>query len=394
MNPLKITFDHNVQDGYMYGGKLFLICNNGDIKYTTMESILANNLDYGTDEYKFLKLCFSRNNWLINTQGKSLLEVQDLKKSFDKLWRRFSKIEYEFSFGDNLKTLSTIKDMPVFDFNIYGMRLFIGNRKGLFEAGISLDNEDTVRLNENIEPVWDSRITGITSKSGSLMLSSNSDGLFHGTLNGINKRLTVKTKPIKPISLRTGWTGYDLINYVAQNDFAYLKNNYKKDDERRYLYSSDDESSIKNRITEVATETLEMKTLFRNININLNDVIFSFNSSKSCFFITNEGRIFNSYWHRNPPNNQEVKLSSKINEIHKFSSKKIKIDKPISSKIIPNGCVVEFFDKVVLLHNSKKILLENCGVTSIRTFPASIRYRYIVSTFTGDKVTLHSIYPL
>ena len=70
------------------------------------------------------------------------------------------------------------------------------------------------------------------------------------------------------------------------------------------------------------------------------------------------------------------------------------IDKPLSSCIVPSGCVLEFFDKVVLVQDSHCLSLVNHTVNSVRSYTSSTNYRNIVSIVDDEKVTFCSIYSL
>jgi len=394
MNPLRINIKYKAHDGYLYGGRLFLICNDGAIKSISLWSIISDNLEYLSPEYYLFKLAFDRNNWSTNNQAKSIFSIATLAKQFKGEWNRFSNITYDFAINeDDLTTLDTIGKTPVFDFRIYGMRMFLGNRDGLYESGFSINGNDEIRLNEGLDKVIDSRVTNITAKAGSLMLSSNSDGLFHGQLWSINERLNVKPKAVQEHSIRTGWSGYDLINYTAQNSFDYLKNSYERNSERKFLYSADDEDSQKIWIDKVGDESVPMSEIFENTGIELNDIIYSFNTSKSFFMFLKNGSFIHSYLNKNYKNEGDIKLRSKIHDLPKNKERNT-VNKPISTKIVPNGCVVEYFDKVILIQNSKKILLENKGITSIKTYPSSIRYRNLITMFDGENLSIYSLFPL
>ncbi|HEY3388778.1 MAG TPA: hypothetical protein VGK38_04345 [Prolixibacteraceae bacterium] len=394
MKPLKIHIKCDAQDGYLYGGRLFLVYNDGAIKSVLLWNIMSHNLNLLSDEYKFFKLAFDRNNWATNRQGKSIFAIKAIQNQFIKEWNKFSNICYSFTIKEeDLTTLTTVKSMPIFDFRLYGMRMFIGNREGLYETGFSIEGLEDIKLNEGLDRVFESRVTNITAKAGSLMISSNSDGLFHGRLNAINKRISVDQTPVQTISLRTGWSGYDVINYQTQRDFDYLKNSVEQDTERRYLFSAGDEDSKKIRIEKIGQESIPMNELFENLTINLDDIIYSFNSSESCFMFLKDGRFGHSYLNKSYGNEKSIKLRSVIHELPNNRYNR-KVNKPISSKIVPNGCVVEFFDKVILIQDNEKIVLEDKGVTSIKTYPSSIRYRNLITIFDGNGLSIHSLFPL
>ena len=85
-------------------------------------------------------------------------------------------------------------------------------------------------------------------------------------------------------------------------------------------------------------------------------------------------------------------ISSRSTNFAKFD--KDIIDKPLSSCIVPSGCILEFFDKVVLIQNSQSLSLVNHSVNSVRSYTSSTNYRNIVSVVGDDKVTFCSIFGL
>lgn len=391
MKTLKLHIEGNFQDGYLYGGQLFLIENSGRIQSISLLTLLASNFKYGTEEFNFLELALTRNDWFINYQGKSIFNITDFKAAFNKLWKKYSKIDYSIKLPhDEIKDHDEIGTPPVFDFQLYGMRLYVGNRDGLYEAPISIDRN--VKLNKPLTRVFDARTTQISAKSGSIMISSNTEGLFHGRLSQYENDLEVLEKPIKNKSIRTSWTGYDLINYEDHKHFDYLVNDYSKTDERQYLYSRGDESSQKISIDKIGEKTISLESLIKNLNFKEDDIVYSFNSSRSCFFFLKSGEFINTYFKKDSQND-DVKLSANLFRLPNGLKSNNKILKPISTKIVPGGCIIEYFDKVVLVQNGKKILLESKPVTAIKTFPQSLRYKNMVAIFDGEGVSLHCMYP-
>ncbi|MEX2363047.1 MAG: hypothetical protein WD597_05465, partial [Balneolaceae bacterium] len=261
---------------------------------------------------------------------------------------------------------------------------------------ITLRSEKEVVLNEKIHRVFDSRITSISPNYGTLMLSSNVDGLFHGSFKGVNERIEVRKNAVVPISVRTSWTGYNVVNYLDQNQFDYLENEYVLEEKRKKLYSKDDEGSKKQvKFTKIASNTLSMDDVINKTKIEDEEILFAFNSSQACFFIMSNGDLINSNWISSSKNSANSnRLSSRIYNIGKvIKGRNKKYDHPLSSHFIPKGCVIEFFDRIILVQNSKLNTLENKAVTSIRTYPASIRYRNLVTLFDGSSVDIHAIYP-
>ena len=168
MKTIRIYIKGDFQEGYIYGGQLFIIGNDGNLSAIPLWDVISENLIYSSDEYNFFRLIFSQNNWLNNEQGESFLKINTFKENFDRLWKKYSKIEYHFALKKTqLNKLHSLKTYPTLDMLIYGMRLFVGNTTGLYETGFSISNDNKVTLNEPVERVFDSRVTNISAKSGS-----------------------------------------------------------------------------------------------------------------------------------------------------------------------------------------------------------------------------------
>ncbi|MGV3459158.1 MAG: hypothetical protein ACO1N9_01760 [Flavobacterium sp.] len=390
MKTLRLKIKGEFQDGYVYSGQLFLLHNSGEVSCISLDEILLKNFTHDSEEYNFLKLTFTRNDWFHNNQGRSYFKINDFKTNFNKLWKKYSKIDYDLVLAyDYLNVLQKIETTPSFDFQLYGMRIYIGNNNGLYEAPISIDNR--VSLNKPISRVFDARTTQISAKAGSLMLSSNTEGLFHGQLHDYTSDLSVLEKPISKKSIRTSWSGYDVLNYETQKKFDYLIGDYTTSDDRKHLYSKADESSKKILINSVGDRTISQESLISNLNFKDEDITYSFNSSNSCYFILNNGDFINTFFKKNHKSN-EVHLSSRVFKLPR-NLRKNKIIRPVSTKIVPSGCIIEYFDQVVLVHNNQRTVLEEKAVTAIKTFPHSLRYKNIIAIFDGEGVSLHCMYP-
>ena len=58
---------------------------------------------------------------------------------------------------------------------------------------------------------------------------------------------------------------------------------------------------------------------------------------------------------------------------------------------MPNGCVIEYFDRVVLYQRGKAYILVERPVNSVRSYMGSRNYRDIVSIISDEEVTFHSV---
>jgi hypothetical protein len=82
----------------------------------------------------------------------------------------------------------------------------------------------------------------------------------------------------------------------------------------------------------------------------------------------------------------EIHFRSRTHILPNLSGNEQKSKKPISSSIVPKGCVVEYFDKVVLYQNGKAKLIEETPKNSTHI---SIEIEELKNT-NLEAVTQHS----
>lgn len=66
---------------------------------------------------------------------------------------------------------------------------------------------------------------------------------------------------------------------------------------------------------------------------------------------------------------------------------------PISASVVPGGCVLEFFDSVVIVQGGEVLDLEQESVYGVRTYMNSLRYRNLISITKKNSLTVHSVDP-
>jgi hypothetical protein len=269
------------------------------------------------------------------------------------------------------------------------MRMYLGCKEGLYE--INLNSDDRYSFNPTKpEKRFDAKITYLNAKSGEVVISANNDGLFHGSfLNSINK-LKVIPKPVAKKSIRTGWSSYDVINYEEHSNFEYFVNE-TTGIETKPSYSKFDEHAEKKRIIEFGKSKFGLSQLLERSDVKREDISYCFNSSSKGFFFTKDGRFVNINLNKEDKDN--FYFTSRSHSLPNLDNLSKTSRRPISSSIVPNGCVVEYFDKVVLYQNSKAKIIETSPSINTRTYPSSIRYKNLISVTKDNEVSIHSIYP-
>ena len=396
MNPV-VKFSINVEaiDCYLYGGYLFLVMADGQLLYVSYHKVV-NRLKYEYPQYSSLiELIFLHNEYSKGEAANIIFGVTEIREVVEKIWLKAAKeIEFELNFKDiqeECKSIGEYSSIPL-DIRLYGYRLFLGCKDGLYESRLNL--EDNYQINpSHLEKCYDGKVIGVNANYGSVVISADWDGLLTGEILDFDSKFRLDERhPQCKRSLRTGWMTTDLMNYEGTSEFDYYRNEYlqKKDTEEKHFYSK---AKISERkiIKQFGTEVYGMETLFNKSNIDKEDIVYSFNSSQKGFFVMSDGSILNATVRANGLADSYY-ISSRSTNFAKFD--KDIIDKPLSSCIVPSGCILEFFDKVVLIQNSQSLSLVNHSVNSVRSYTSSTNYRNIVSVVDDDKVTFCSIFGL
>lgn len=396
MNPV-VKFSINVEaiDCYLYGGYLFLVMADGQLLYVSYHKVV-NRLKYEYPQYSSLiELIFLHNEYSKGEAAKIIFGVTEIREVVEKIWLKAAKeIEFELNFKDiqeECKSIGEYSSIPL-DIRLYGYRLFLGCKDGLYESRLNL--EDNYQINpSHLEKCYDGKVIGVNANYGSVVISADWDGLLTGEILDFDSKFRLDERhPQCKRSLRTGWMTTDLMNYEGTSEFDYYRNEYlqKKDTEEKHFYSK---AKISERkiIKQFGTEVYGMETLFNKSNIDKEDIVYSFNSSQKGFFVMSDGSILNATVRANGLADSYY-ISSRSTNFAKFD--RDIIDKPLSSCIVPSGCILEFFDKVVLIQNSQSLSLVNHSVNSVRSYTSSTNYRNIVSVVDDDKVTFCSIFGL
>lgn len=391
MKTLKFTLEVDAIESYIYSGHVFLILSNGKIIFLPVSRIIRKLIDEYPVFENLIRVSFQRNDYLNNNQAEVFFGIGEMKKSFINLWQKASEeVDFKIVLNEvDYVIIDEVPTMPVLDLKLYAMRFYIGSVEGLYE--INLNSDDRYHL-EPTKPQkrFDAKVTCLNAKSGEIIISSNSNGLFHGSFLNSSDKLKVIERSVSKKSIRTGWSGYDVVNYDKQNDFEYFVNE-TENIEKKPNYSKFDEYSERRRITEFGSSKYGLSTLLANSNIEKDQINYCFNSSTSGFFFMKDGSFLNV--NLNKPKDKQLYFVSRNNELPALKNGSAKFLAPISTSIVPEGCVVEYFDKVVLYQNSKAKIIETSPSINVRTYPSSKRYRNLISVTKEREISIHSIFP-
>lgn len=378
----------------MYAGYLFLVMANGRITYVSYHNVLHKLKNNYPQYANLIDLIFLHNEYSKSQAGKILLGIQEIKNETKRLWLKAAKeIDFSIDFTEIepfCKEVGEWESMPL-DIRMYAMRLFYGTKDGLYESCLNMEDK-SYRLHPSIiDKVFDTKVIHLNAKNGSLIISADNDGLFGAQLFEGNARTVVDEKEISSNrSIRTSWASVcDLMNYESTNSFEYIRNRsatVTKQPEKRFRYGDNQE---KKRIISFGETVFDMDSLLKAVDFKKEDIEYCFNSSRTGFFILKDGRFLNVNF-RNESGFAEVYFSS-VSTIQPKLNKRKQSNKVLSGHLVPDGCVVEYFDRVMLYQKGKAYTLAEKQVNNVRTYIGSRNYRDIVSIISSDEVSFHSV---
>ncbi len=385
MKPIRIFIQtDNILDAYIYVGHIFAVFDDGTLRALPLTKIFNKLIDAYPELTSILKLALLRNDWLLNSQAMTYFHSSQVLSEIRELWQKATLKDITLLNQPNdWQVMWHVPSLPIYDLRFYAMRAYLGHRNGIHE-GIIQVNENEIKPLNGLTKIFDSRTIGISARSGELMFSADDEGLFHGSL--WDDKTKVSEISFAKKSLRTGWRGFDVLNYKKNSYFEYIENETEKMAQRPYFYSSIDESPEKVRISRMAVKNYSMDVILREQGFAIDDIQFCFNNSKSCFFFLQSGHIIAKNWaHKSE---KEAQLSSKYYELSQED-----LGRPCSAVSFAYGIIIEYFDKVVFLHHNQSSIIETEPVISIRTFPSSIRFRRLICMTREDGLALHTIFP-
>ena len=392
MNSVRLFMPGNFLDSYIYAGHLFAIFSDGTIRALDISELLASIISVRKADTILHKIAFQRNDWIENPQGRSFLAIRRVSGNFLAEWRRICKEDLIASPSEEKwKFIGKLPELKINDFRVYGMKVMVGARSGVFEVGIEArENKHILRASGDLRKVSDIPAIALNAKGGQMVVSAGNEGLLHGPIGYPNNRTPLSADEHVTTSLRTGWQGYDLVNYISQQDFSYFENETKKQEERPHLYSRTDEPSEKILIATFGRRIVSSAELIPQEYSNKDDLMLSFNSNNGFFQIRRDGRI--QWFMTKRIRDGRLEIDPRERALGKIDRRGSAF-RPMSAHFGRDKTVLEFFDKVRVLESGHLWTLEGGPAVSLRTFPSSRRFRNLVLITSEKGIIIHSLSP-
>ncbi len=186
MQPVKLTILGKYWDSQIYAGKLYLFNLEGDIQTVRWDRLIEDVNVKG--ELKLALSCAFTQSSLLYGDGSqpfvSDIEIKEvIRKKFELLLLENINIDQKIKF-ENLNYKSKQQSpfpFPHTDSCIYGKKMFIGSREGLFQA--SCDGKTTYAVSTRVTKGWDSAISSLSASYRSLAIAAGPEGLFEKSLD-------------------------------------------------------------------------------------------------------------------------------------------------------------------------------------------------------------------
>lgn len=391
MSTIRFSIKVKALDSYIYAGRLFLILQDGRLVCCSYDKIIGYLKQKYPDLKPLITLAFQQCSYLYSDAAKAILGVKEVMDALHKVWDYAAKtIDFSIDFKEierEFLNLGVVPSMPVLDVKMYNKHVYLGCRDGLFEF---LYDEINGFKGPQIKKGFDEKIVHVDAKYDTVVLSAGSRGLFSGSVP-MGENTKIVEKELMDKSFRSAWSTFNIMSYDKSNEFTCLVNDVKKlelNERRRTRFDGQEAYEILTVGKEQISMEQLMEPFIKRQKINMDDVIYCFNSHQSGYFLTNKGLLYRvNILSRNDDN-----FYYSTNILREYPTvKEVKGERPISASVLPNGCALEYFDHVVLYQDKKSSVIERTPTITVRSFVTSYRYKNIVAATKEDECTFHSV---
>ncbi len=383
MNTASIQIDIKAVDCFLYMDKMFIINEDNDILYIDSSKFYNKYLLPYEDNITSVKSLFIDNK-LINTG--QINKDRPFRNYFQERFSYYGKNLIKIKIDkDDLTKLESLKDLYVLDFVVYAKKLLIASKSGVYESNLNISN-GSVFQEKKTERIHDVRSKDIITKLGEVLVISNYDGIFRGSLWKNYSSLSIQEKPAIENMTHINWMKHDVIG-LDINNYTLYENEVKEVETlpgANFILGEND--PMNKRIVKFAKEKVSLSEVVNNVN-NLNDVVYAYNSNNYIFLVNSSGsvRAIKIDVDKNIENTFLITDSLDINNL----------GKPLSAHMIGNKSVVfEFFDRIIILRNGKIEVVSKEEVLQIKGFANSKNYQNIFVTVAEDNIKINSVNPI
>lgn len=398
MRPIRFRINIEAVDCYIYFGRIFFVLEDG-IYSLPLWKLFASLKESEPDFKDFIICAFERNDYINGyTSSKHIFGIPGQKENLKKVWeyvakKRVWQIDWN-DIADMSEKVCTTKISDFVDFRFYAGNLFLGEYDSFSKVTLPLESE---RYDASpVKKIFDSYVCSLNANYGNVVISGGEDGLFSYDVFDLNQLSDHRDSPV-PISeseysRKTGWNGFNLINYTS-NCFSLIENRKHviNSDERGYKFNPRFEKREDSTISQFNIRQIAHDRLLRKSQLNLDDILFTFNSSTSGYFYMKDGSVRIKSMQTK---DDDFYFSSKGSAIPDLKDGKA-IRSPLSGCVIPKGMVLEFIDQVLIVQDGETFTVPfpNGSCSSVRSYLNSKRNQNLITVTTDKYIDIFSLDP-
>ncbi len=380
MRTLSLFLPGNYEDAYIYMGRLLILTAERSLRFYNFDQIIEGIEEQLPQAKPALTYLFIRNDWMASAQFKALLGNHRVIKAFLATVQQASKDPY-LEIEENPKYLQLELELSIparvlLDITVYNRRLYFGADTGLYHLDMVMESGSTQVLDKPVRR-HDVRSLATSAGYGSINVSCGDEGLYSAfdEFGWLTKDKQRSFRRITEKSLRTAWSGQDLINYSTATTPILLSGIHERinREESRGIFEAE-----RTVLTEIGKEKKSLDFLFEEVftakKDKLESVQYIYNSRNTFFIYANGEFITLGVGKREQEMNIRYSRSYKTNKSN---------DRILSIHPTGVGLIIETDDQVQLFSGGEFHPIIKSEVLSIRTFLRSKRYKNVV-TITGE----------
>lgn len=375
----KILIRGAFEDAYAYMGRLHVLTQQNTVRALNLEvaaAALEKRLPYLSPAPTFL---FARNDWLASGPVRAMLQNSVNRAEFMRLLGSIASDDDRSEFFSSESEFDLkVGDGRIVDLEFYSTRLYVATTRGVFDLNIHWD--DVTPAGE-IRKRLDARCFAISAAYSAINASCGADGLFsafgeftarHSAADGALNQLAER-------SVRTGWAGYDMVNYATNSSLTLLETQHEA-----YAGHRGSDRQIVVAVKAERPSHSIFEALRHRYDLPPEMVQYVFNS-RSTLFINAFDQRFLTVGLRWGFDFEEGEADLQPSAVRVYEGVHGRVLRAMPTKV---GVLVETADKVWLFSEGHWLVLHDGPAINVRTFPASKRYKNLVTITTEEGVWL------
>jgi hypothetical protein len=382
MKVVKIYIPGRFEDAFLYRGWLVAVTEEKSLRFVALSRI-TSAIKGSEQSDPWPSLLFLRNDWINSEQFECLTRNNSVRRALLKSLSAFAERIHYINLAETaFRELDP--NLPcdlVYDLNIYYGRVYFGTDCGLFDADFDWRHEPEMQQNA-AERRLEAKCLSTSARYSSINASCGSEGLFTAfdEFGSLNHHDRTNLEQVAPISLRTMWLRYDVVNYETRTKPTLLHSSTENSD----VMGFESENRVVTSFQSTGTLNELSGYLSGAENIDARDIRFVFNSSNVFFIHTRQGYFYS------------LGVKRDENDLPRFSwtkSYKGQNGRIVSAHPLRGATTLIETDKRVLMFAQNNWYRVFDGeVISIKTFNRSRRFQHLACLVKSDGIVLASWY--